>query len=103
MSCPSCTYPNDEGAKFCQSCGCFLVLRNAEPVDLSDLICDERIRTLDGLIQNTPYCKKKYPPLKKSFHSFCQNIQRVSFLLHLMILGGFSSLKTRKVKPKYTT
>lgn len=79
MSCPSCTYPNDEGAKFCQSCGCFLVLPNAEPVDLSDLICDERIRTLDGLIQNTPYCNKVSALEKRVFTVFVKIFKEYRF------------------------
>ncbi|CAG2207256.1 unnamed protein product [Mytilus edulis] len=67
--CGSCSYPNDDDAKFCQSCGNYLEIQSDEPVDLIDIMVNERIRHLDIMMENTPYCKK-VSALEKEFSDF---------------------------------
>ncbi|XP_071124009.1 uncharacterized protein [Mytilus edulis] len=67
--CGSCSYPYDDDAKFCQSCGNYLEIQSDEPVDLIDIMVNERIRHLDIMMENTPYCKK-VSALEKEFSDF---------------------------------
>lgn len=73
--CPVCSYANDTGFKFCQSCGNQNLQEKEERND--NYLTERRLNFLDSLINNSAYSKKK-TALQREFETFLRTVGKKS-------------------------